>query len=171
MAAVSDTITVLLVYMLATRLIGDRRAGLIAALLSALAVIQIQNAHYTAVDAPMTMFIVATVYFSVRLVQDRKPSDAILSGVMLGLAIATKVSAAPVALAVLTAHLILAIGESQIRGIGAGLGRRTARKRAFGFERTRRACSTWTGHIARIAVRRLGRSLDRHRVVWSRNLT
>ena len=121
MAAVSDTITVLLVYLLATRLIGDRRAGLIAALLSALAVIQIQNAHYTAVDAPMTMFIVATVYFSVRLVQDRKPSDAILSGVMLGLAIATKVSAAPVALAVLTAHLILAIGESQIRGIGAGL--------------------------------------------------
>ncbi len=116
LAAVSDTITVLFVFLLASRLIGDRRAGLIAALLSALAVIQIQNAHYTAVDAPMTMFIVATIYFSVRMVQDKKPSDAILTGLTLGLAMATKFSAAPVALAVGTAHLLLMIGPALTKG-------------------------------------------------------
>ncbi len=119
LAAVSDTITVLFVFLLASRLIGDRRAGLIAALLSALAVIQIQNSHYTAVDAPMTMFIVATIYFSVRMVQDKKPSDAILAGLTLGLAMATKFSAAPVALAVGTAHLLVMIGPSFVNG-GAG---------------------------------------------------
>ena len=116
LAAVSDTITVLFVFLLASRLIGDRRAGLIAALLSALAVIQIQNAHYTAVDAPMTMFIVATIYFSVRMVQDKKPADAILTGLTLGLAMSTKFSAAPVALAVGTAHLLLMIGPALTKG-------------------------------------------------------
>ena len=116
LAALSDTITVLFVFLLASRLTGDRRAGLIAALLSALAVIQIQNAHYTAVDAPMTMFIVATIYFSVRMVQDKKPSDAVLAGLALGLAMATKFSAAPVALAVGTAHLLLMIGPALIKG-------------------------------------------------------
>ena len=107
LAAVADTITVLFVYLLATRLVGDRRAGLIAALLAAMAVIHIQNAHYTAVDAPMTMFIVATVYFSTRLVQSRKRSDALLAGLMLGFAIATKATAAPVALSVGAALLCL----------------------------------------------------------------
>ena len=110
LAALSDTITVLFVFLLASRLIGDRRAGLIAALLAALAVIHIQNAHYTAVDAPMTMFIVATIYFSTRLVQEKRQADALLSGLMLGLAISTKVTAAPVALAVGTAHLLIMIG-------------------------------------------------------------
>ena len=119
MAALSDTITVFFVFLLASRLIGDRRAGLIAALLAALAVIHIQNAHYTAVDAPMTMFIVATIYFSVRLVQEQKPSDAILSGIALGLAMATKFSAAPVALAVGTAHVLVMIGPGVVAG-GSG---------------------------------------------------
>ena len=112
LAAIADTITVLFVFLLATRLVGGRRAGLIAALLAAMAVIHIQNAHYTAVDAPMTMFIIATIYFSTRLVQERRQKDALLAGVMLGLAIATKFSAAPVALALGTAHLLLLIGPS-----------------------------------------------------------
>ena len=112
LAAIADTITVLFVFLLASRLVGDRRAGLIAALLAAMAVIHIQNAHYTAVDAPMTMFIIATIYFSTRLVQERRQKDALLAGVMLGLAIATKFSAAPVALALGTAHLLLLIGPS-----------------------------------------------------------
>ncbi len=119
LSAISDTVTVLFVFLLASRLTGDRRAGLIAALLAALAVIQIQNAHYTAVDAPMTMFIVATVYFSTRLAQERRVSDAVLSGLMLGFAIATKFSAAPVALAVGTACLLIAIGPGiALRGKG-----------------------------------------------------
>ena len=112
LAAIADTITVLFVFLLATRLVGDRRAGLIAALLAAMAAIHIQNAHYTAVDAPMTMFIIATIYFSTRLVQERRQKYALLAGVMLGLAIATKFSAAPVALALGTAHLLLLIGPS-----------------------------------------------------------
>ena len=116
LAALADTITVLLVYLLATRLVGDRRAGLLAALLAALAVIHIQNAHYTAVDAPMTMFITATIYFSVRMVQEHQQKDALLAGAMLGFAIATKVTAAPVGVALATAHVLLLAGPSIVAG-------------------------------------------------------
>ncbi len=116
LSALADTVTVLFVFLLATRLVGDRRAGLIAALLAALAVIHIQNAHYTAVDAPMTMFIIATIYFSVRMVQERREKDALLAGAMLGFAIATKATAAPVALAVATAHVLMLVGPSIVAG-------------------------------------------------------
>lgn len=116
LAALADTVTVLFVFLLATRLVGDRRAGLIAALIAALAVIHIQNAHYTAVDAPMTMFIIATIYFSVRMLQERQQKDAMLAGAMLGFAIATKVTAAPVAVVVATAHVLMLVGPSIIAG-------------------------------------------------------
>ncbi len=116
LAAIADTITVLLVFLLASRLVRDRRAGLIAAFLAAMAVIHIQNAHYTAVDAPMTMFIVATIYFSTRLVQTRNHLDALLAGLMLGFAIATKATAAPVALSVGVALLFLLVRP--VRSIG-----------------------------------------------------
>lgn len=116
MSALADTVTVLFVFLLATRLARDRRAGLIAALLAALAVIHIQNAHYTAVDASMTMFIVGTIYFSVRMVQERQQRDALLAGAMLGFAIATKVTAGPVALAVATAHVLMLVGPSIVAG-------------------------------------------------------
>lgn len=105
LAAVSDAITILLIFLLARRLF-DIRAALTAAALAALAVIHIQNAHYTAVDVPMTMFITATVYFSVRFVQEGRMRDSILAGAMLGFAIASKLSAAPVALAIATAHIL-----------------------------------------------------------------
>ncbi len=107
LTAISDTATVFFVYLLATTLWADRRAGLIAALLAALAVIHIQNAHYTAVDAPMTMFITATIYFSTRLVQEPRTRYAVLTGAMFGLALATKFSAAPVGIAIASAYLLL----------------------------------------------------------------
>ncbi len=105
LSALSDTITVFFVFLLARRLF-DVRAALIAATFAALAVIHIQNAHYTAVDAPMTMFVTATIYFSVRIVQEGRDRDTILAGTMLGLAIASKFSAAPVAVAIGAAHLL-----------------------------------------------------------------
>ncbi len=128
LAAIADTITVLVVYLLATRLFGDRRIGLLAALLSALAVIQIQNAHYTAVDGPMTMFIVATIYFSTRLVQERRPRDAVLAGAMFGFALATKFTASTVALSVGTAYLLLLFGPRVASASATRLDRDTLRQ-------------------------------------------
>lgn len=100
-----DTITVLVVFLLALRLFGSVSA-LLAALLYALSVIAIQNAHYATVDPLTTLCIALTVYFSVRYVGTGKNSDAALMGVFLGLSIASKFAASPVAAPVVAAHIL-----------------------------------------------------------------
>ena len=103
--AVFDTVTVLLVFLITRRLFSTP-AALFASLLAALSVIAIQNAHYATVDSLTTTLIVGTVYWSVRYVDRGKLLDAALAGVFVGLAVATKFAAAPVAAAVLSAHVL-----------------------------------------------------------------
>ncbi len=110
-SALADTLTVLLVFVLASRVYG-RRVGFIAAALSALAVIQIQLAHFYAFDGVMTTFIVAGVFFSVRVAQHGRMRDSALAGLMLGLGLATKFSVAPLALTVFLAHIIYAFSKA-----------------------------------------------------------
>lgn len=109
-SALADTATVALVFAIAARGYG-RRAGFIAAALSALAVIQIQLAHFFAFDGVMTTFIVAGVFFSVRVAQRGRRLDSALAGLMLGLGMATKFSVAPLALTVVAAHAIFAFSR------------------------------------------------------------
>lgn len=103
--AVFDTITVLLVFLITRRLFSVP-AALFASLLAALSVIAIQNAHYATVDSLTTMLVVGTVFWSIRYVNRGKMLDALLAGVFVGLAIATKFAAAPVAAAVVAAHVL-----------------------------------------------------------------
>ena len=103
--AVFDTITVLLVFLIARRLFSIP-AAFFASLLAALSVIGIQNAHYATVDSLTTMLVVGTVFWSIRYVSQGKTLDAVLAGVFVGLAVATKFAAAPVAAAVVAAHVL-----------------------------------------------------------------
>jgi len=100
-----DLLTVLLIFLLGRRLY-DRWVGLLAAALLAVTVFHIQLSHYAAFDAIMAFWVVATVYFSVRLADEGRPSDAILAGISAGLAIGSLFRAAPVLLAVGVAFLI-----------------------------------------------------------------
>jgi YYY domain-containing protein len=107
LSAFSDTVTVLLVFMIG-RAVFSTRAGLLAALFSAIAVQQVQLSHFFAVDTFMTMFIVATIYYSIRVAQSGRRWDSVLAGVMFGLAVATKFSVLPLAIALVLAHLVYA---------------------------------------------------------------
>ena len=119
-----DLITVFFVYLAAVRLY-DRRVGIIAASFSAFAVMQIQQAHFFAVDSFLTTFTFAAIYFAIRVgtskpkVPEEQPFkeetaegeadvkspqlgifnvwDFVLFGIMLGAAVASKLNAAPVA--------------------------------------------------------------------------
>ncbi len=106
-SALADTITILLVFALGARWYG-RRVGLLAAAFTALAVIHIQLSHFFAVDTILAMFIMATLLVSVRVAYTGSYRDAALAGVLLGLAVATKASAAPLVLAIAVSHLIYA---------------------------------------------------------------
>ena len=106
-SALADTVTVLLVFAFGARWYG-RRVGLLASALAALAVIHIQLSHFFAVDTILVMFIMATILVLVRVAHTGRKRDAVLAGVLFGLAVATKASAAPLVLPIVVAHLISA---------------------------------------------------------------
>ena len=105
--ALADTATIYLVYLIARRMYG-KKAGLLAAAFSAFTVLQIQLAHFFAVDPASAMFTFLALYGSIRMAQDRRPGAAVIAGLGAGLAVACKFSAAPIALAPVVAVVIAA---------------------------------------------------------------
>ena len=104
-SALADSLTVLMIFVLGRRFYG-RNTGLLAAGLTGLAVIHIQLSHFYAVDTLLTLFIVASVFFSVRVAQHGRRRDSVLAGIFIGLGLAIKVSIAPIVLIFLLAHLL-----------------------------------------------------------------
>ncbi|HEX7433516.1 MAG TPA: glycosyltransferase family 39 protein, partial [Anaerolineaceae bacterium] len=74
LSALSDLLTVLLVYLIASRLY-NRRVALLAAAFSALAVLPIQLSHYFTVDTFTNFFGFIAVYFAVRIMTAEKKPD------------------------------------------------------------------------------------------------
>ncbi len=103
-SGISDLISILLIYLIGEKLF-NRRVGVLAALFTTLSVLLIQHAHFFVVDPLANVFILSGLYFSVRVIGQGKLSDYLLFGVMLGLAVASKISAAPLAVAVALAGL------------------------------------------------------------------
>jgi YYY domain-containing protein len=66
-----DLMTVLMVYLIALRLYKNPRLGLLAAVLTAGSVMQIQLSHYFAVDSFATFFTTGAVYFAIRILTEK----------------------------------------------------------------------------------------------------
>ncbi len=98
LAALFDTLTVGLVFLLARRLFGPL-AGLLAAAMLALAVIHIQSAHFFITDPFLTTAVVAAVYWMVRRVESGRWRDSAFAGALMGLAVGAKFSAVMLVLA------------------------------------------------------------------------
>jgi YYY domain-containing protein len=144
-SALSDLLTVLMAYLIATRLY-DRRVGLLTAAFSALAVLQIQQSHFFTVDTVANLFIFLALYCAVQIMlmegeiaesapgagipgfaaeplgervleqlrrakEDRLLLWSLGFGAALGLAVASKLNAAPLAVMLPAAFLI----RSQLR--------------------------------------------------------
>ena len=72
LSALVDMLTVLLVYLVASRLY-DRRVALLASAFSAAAVLQIQLSHYFTMDTFINFFSFLAFYFAVRIATDTRP--------------------------------------------------------------------------------------------------
>ena len=103
-SALADSLTVLAVYLLGVRL-ADRRVALLASLLTATAVLHIQLSHFAGVDTLLTLFVALSILAAVRAAEHRTPVASALAGAAVGLALATKASAAPLMLPLFLAHL------------------------------------------------------------------
>ena len=71
-SALTDLLTVLLVYLVAAR-VYDKRVGLLAAAFSAAAVLQIQQSHFFTMDTFANLFAFLAIYFAVRIMTDKRP--------------------------------------------------------------------------------------------------
>lgn len=103
-SGVFDLFAVWMLYLLGKRLY-NRRIGLLAAALSAAAVLPIQLSHYFAVDSFSTVFVIAGFYFAIQAIPVHAPGEKIswsnliyfgLFGFIIGLAGACKVNTLPV---------------------------------------------------------------------------
>ncbi|MFN8534252.1 MAG: DUF2298 domain-containing protein [Dehalococcoidia bacterium] len=109
LSALFDAGSVLMVYFIGLKL-GSRAVGLIASALVAFSAIHIQLAHFYAVDSTLVFLLLVAIWLGLSLIDRPSPLKAIALGVIFGLALATKVSVAPLGLAVAGAHL-LALGK------------------------------------------------------------
>lgn len=108
LSAFFDLATIGILYALGNRFFRPT-IGLIAATFYAISVLPIQLSHFYAVDTILTCFVMATLYFAIRLEQERTWHDAVFVGIFFGLALATKVSAIVLGLPIAMAFLYMLI--------------------------------------------------------------
>ena len=102
--ALMGTLTIAVVYFLGRRLYG-RKAGLLGAVLYAIAPLAVVHSHFVTVDVPATLFIALALLWAARLLEHKTWANYVLAGIWTGLAAATKYNAIFVGIAPLLAHL------------------------------------------------------------------
>jgi len=107
LSALVDIVAIVFIFLLGSYLF-DRRVGLLAAFLLSVTVLHIQYSHYFVVDGYLAAFSLASIYFSVRAAKEGGRHNFALAGAMFGLAMASKVSAIPLAVVITMAAAIRA---------------------------------------------------------------
>ena len=103
-SAFFDTLTILLTFLIGSRLFS-RRAGCLASLFFAFTVFHIQLAHFLTVDVMLTSMILAAIYYCVRVMEEGRFRHYCLAGLFSGLALGTKFTALPILLPLGFAHV------------------------------------------------------------------
>ena len=94
LSALADVGSVLMVFLLGRRMYG-RNVGLLAAGLTALAVVHVQHSHFYRPETFTVLLTLASIWATLRMVEKRRLRDSVLLGVILGLALAPKVNVLP----------------------------------------------------------------------------
>jgi 4-amino-4-deoxy-L-arabinose transferase-like glycosyltransferase len=103
--------TVFMLYFLGSRLYS-RAAGLLAAFFLTFTVLHVRDSHFFCTDVPMTFFLVLLLYLCVDIVEKKKQKTYLLTGIVAGIAIATKQTAVLGIPMILAAHWI-SLGSDQ----------------------------------------------------------
>ena len=96
MSAIFDLLTVFFLFLIARRLFNEKIA-LLGSLLYALSVLPIQLSHFGTFDLHASTMCVLAFYFALRANDNGRWWEFALGGVMVGLAVASKLSALPIA--------------------------------------------------------------------------
>jgi YYY domain-containing protein len=129
MSGLFDLLAVWMLYLVGKRLY-NKRVGLLAAALSAAAVLPIQLSHYFAVDSFSTVFVVAGFYFAIQAIPIHVLNEKIsrsnliyfgLFGFIIGLAGACKVNTLPVFGIIILAGIVRIFLDWKKPGFSTGL--------------------------------------------------
>jgi len=115
LSAFFDTLTVSATYLLA-RKVFDRRVAILAAVFVTFTVLHIQLAHFYTVDTILTTLVLLAVNKAVDVARSKRLRDGAFLGLWFGVALATKVSVAPLAAVVLVAWIASAWPVDAKRG-------------------------------------------------------
>lgn len=120
--ALWGTAAIPLAYFVVKKIWLDRRAGLLAAGFVAFSALATEHSHYVAVDMPMATLTLAALLPAWNIFKRGRPGDYAWSGVLVGLALATKWNGGVALVLPLTAQLLRALDVGP-----AGLGDRLKR--------------------------------------------
>ncbi len=136
LAVLFDLGSILLVFLIGRRLF-DRRVGLLAALLLALAVMPIQQAHFFVDPTFSTFFALLALYWAVRMAQGGGLGVAIALGLSIGAGMATRITLATLGLVAIVAAVQAALawraGTTNSDTAQAQPGRRSFAGRFLGY--------------------------------------
>lgn len=104
-SAFFSTLTIVLVFLLGKKIWGEK-VGLLAALFTAAAVALIQTAHYGVTESLLTFWLLLLALFSFQIAEKPTFKNYTKAGLILGLAIATKVSAVSLVILPIGAHFL-----------------------------------------------------------------
>src|SRR5262245_22109684 len=120
-SAVVGALTVILLVFFGIRLY-NRSVGLLAGFLLAACVLHVQNSHYMTTDVFLTFLVTLALYCMVGIVQRGWTRDYVFSGIVIGLATATKFSALPLLAPLGVAALVrVARGDGLLRVLLKGV--------------------------------------------------
>ena len=111
-SAISDTLTIGVIFLIGKKLYSYR-IGLLASALLACSVLHIQLSHFYTVDTILTLFSTLSIYFIIRNTEHISKIYSILTGIFTALAIATKISLLPILGIYFFGHLFYIFGILQ----------------------------------------------------------
>ncbi len=106
-SGLADVGALIMVFLLGRKMFGSRYGpwvGLLAAALSALAVMQVQNSHFYRPETFLGLFGIAIFWAALRMVELGRPRDSVLLGVFVGFFFSLKVSSLPIVLPLALAY-------------------------------------------------------------------
>ncbi len=117
LSALADVGSVLMVFVLGRRLYS-RNVGLLAAGLTALAVIHVQHSHFYRPETFTVLLTLVVIWATLRMVEKRRLRDSALLGLMLGLALAPKVNVLPLLAPLALGYAYRVVDEAEGRWDG-----------------------------------------------------
>lgn len=104
-SALFSTLTIFLVFLLGKK-IWNERVGLISAFLTAFTVSLIQTAHFGVTESMLTFWLILLTLLSFKISEAPTIKNYLKAGIILGLAVSTKISALAFLIIPLTTHLL-----------------------------------------------------------------